>query len=782
MENARFKYDVPQNLPLNKFVYKGYLFKGWYDTHNDATYYDGQQVENLTGVDGMVITLKAIWEICPHNDSSLYSYTANDNVITLNCKCQGYHKTATIKANDTVYDGEEHCATVSYYSETINGLKPTSEWTVSSPSYEGDRLGTDPAPIKAGTYTAKITANNGAVVAQKTYIIDKAQQLPPGKPTYETTRDAGGNITNVNIKYNAIDESNKSKIEYRLVYYSGDMLVDTPWQDSNEIKPTVVFTNYIVMVRFKGDDDHYPSPESHAETTFYYAADILIHVSICDGFSYRLEKQTGGLDIFIDVWEGYYKSHEFNIGVETKKTVSGDTPQVDYITAAQISNMYSEVPVLVDIPASGDGAIYDIYLTIVGAKKFVTVTANIDSGREFEQVTEDDASITNDSAYSVYFEVNNYEGYKDLALSFNDGENTVNLPQNTTIALRDISSNSYWYYKFNSAVSSVPLNQFVEMGELSNKFVVLGATLRYQFVIDFSQCETAYSSAKLETELIASIVDEYKTNNSKIPEFNTRSVAVIADIEQEPKFAINKIDDGQDDLEVNLSVSYALTQNNAISSKWENRKGSLVFTYGINPIDLPNDACIKVIEPNRTTIVLKNSNGDFVVPISNIGVTRLTVVLSSSTFPQGKATYNFEVKLVASQSVSGNSVANGEVMDTKSIVFTVLEDAQPSVSIKQFNDETNLIFKTDDVINILVSMENVSAVTVSLMMKNEQGEYNSTGWTQKTITSDEQDKPLAISLAGQIEGSYCIMVTVKNEAGETILSVPYYFIISNSAV
>jgi len=64
-------------------------------------------------------------------------------------------------------------------------------------------------------------------------------------------------------------------------------------------------------------------------------------------------------------------------------------------------------------------------------------------------------------------------------------------------------------------------------------------------------------------------------------------------------------------------------------------------------------------------------------------------------------------------------------------------------------------------------------------MKNEKGEYNSTGWTQKTISASDENNTLQISLAGQIDGSYCILATVKNEAGETTLSVPYYFVIKN---
>jgi len=775
MSNFIMNYDKADELPLNQYVYKGYLFKGWYDTLNDKTYADGQSVINLTGVDGKVVVLKAIWEICPHNDSSLYSYSASDNVLTLNCKCQGYYNTATVKANNSVYDGNSHGATGTYYEESSNGLYPTATPWTHTIKYEGTSCGdedydSNDAPINAGEYTASITF--GGETAKIDYIIDKAQQSAPGKPTYTTQVDASGNITKVTIFYNSADEANKSKIEYCLAYYSGENLVYI-WQTSNEIVPTVVFTNYVVMVRFKGDDNHYDSPEARANTTFYYDTDVLIHVDICDGFTHRFEKQTGGLDVIIDVWDGYYKSQDFNIIIETKKTV-GTTTLVVTDGGAKINEIYSEKPYISDIPASTtDGAVYDIYVTITGAKKKTSVIAGVEAGEVFGSlVNNDNAQITRESAYSVYFSVTNFSSnYNNLSIAFNKS-----LPQKTSLILVDMTNRTYWYYVMSSATNKISLGEFMKMGVgASEKFNANLENLNLQFIIDFADVESEFNFDSIYTTLSADKTD------AQAASFVDVSPRVRIQLKDKAEFSVAVASDSpQDSLQVKLDVKYAYSESGALSSKWQNRKGALVLT---TTDQLPADVSIEAVEPNRTIVVLRNESNEFIVPISIFGSGSLILNLCSNMFPTEEVTYTFTVKLVASYSISGGAASNGEIMSTfGSLTFKKSASAIPSVKISQTDSPTemeNRVFKTGDVISIKVEMENVEAVTISLMMKNEKGEYNSTGWTQKTISASDENNTLQISLAGQIDGSYCILATVKNEAGETTLSVPYYFVIKN---
>ena len=62
MPDQTFTYDRAQDLPKNAFAKAGYTFAGWSTVKNgDVVYTDGQEVNNLSAVNGDVITLYAKW-------------------------------------------------------------------------------------------------------------------------------------------------------------------------------------------------------------------------------------------------------------------------------------------------------------------------------------------------------------------------------------------------------------------------------------------------------------------------------------------------------------------------------------------------------------------------------------------------------------------------------------------------------------------------------------------------------------------------------------------------
>ena len=62
MQNSRFTYDEPQNLPVNTFTREGKTFKGWARSPGGAVEYtDGESVINLSAMEGATITLYAVW-------------------------------------------------------------------------------------------------------------------------------------------------------------------------------------------------------------------------------------------------------------------------------------------------------------------------------------------------------------------------------------------------------------------------------------------------------------------------------------------------------------------------------------------------------------------------------------------------------------------------------------------------------------------------------------------------------------------------------------------------
>ena len=84
MDGQSMTYDVAANLSANQFTRTGYTFAGW-NTASDGSstsYTDGQEVENLTTVNGDTITLYAQWsevdEETPEDDGSTDGTTTDE--------------------------------------------------------------------------------------------------------------------------------------------------------------------------------------------------------------------------------------------------------------------------------------------------------------------------------------------------------------------------------------------------------------------------------------------------------------------------------------------------------------------------------------------------------------------------------------------------------------------------------------------------------------------------------------------------------------------------------
>ena len=80
ISTQHFVYDTAQNLTTNSFTRDGYTFTGW-NTAADGSgtaYTDGQEVNNLTDVNGGTVNLYAQWEVVDHE----ITLNPGDNVAT----------------------------------------------------------------------------------------------------------------------------------------------------------------------------------------------------------------------------------------------------------------------------------------------------------------------------------------------------------------------------------------------------------------------------------------------------------------------------------------------------------------------------------------------------------------------------------------------------------------------------------------------------------------------------------------------------------------------------
>jgi hypothetical protein len=383
----------------------------------------------------------------------------------------------------------------------------------------------------------------------------------------------------------------------------------------------------------------------------------------------------------------------------------------------------------------------------------------------FSEIDGVEAHVTNDSAFTAYFELFGCKVYENFALTTDKM-----FPTNTSIVLYDRNDDSYWYYNVTSSTQSVLIEQFVLMGEGVTKYKLSSDESRLQFVVDFSKTD----GAQVGCWSVTLSADVKVQSAGFAPEFDTILSPVNVQVYDKPQFSVALSQEQSDNgLEVGLAVDYAYIESNAIASKWQDRKGSLVLT---TLSTLPFDANIKATYGTTTKYILKNNNGDFIVPLGENGRKIVNITLNSEMFPIEYREYAFSVRLYSSLSNASGSPMNGDCMGVE-LVITFVKEVQNTPSIKITDmSSTDRIYKTGDKLRLYIEMQDVLAATPSLMLKGTDNKYANTGWAHPIITSSGE---IDINLAGQKEGSYCVQLAVKDATGVNILIVSYYFIINN---
>jgi hypothetical protein len=144
----------------------------------------------------------------------------------------------------------------------------------------------------------------------------------------------------------------------------------------------------------------------------------------------------------------------------------------------------------------------NITITFTGAKPKPTVETSVAPNENFGTIRNTDTAIANDSAFTAYFEVSNYDPavYKDLTLSFDQA-----LPAGATVILVDKKDGSYWYAQGGS--KAIKLASFKKMGGGDEtRPEASDASLKYQFIVDFS--DAAFTKSSLTFKLTATVIKE----------------------------------------------------------------------------------------------------------------------------------------------------------------------------------------------------------------------------------------------------------------------------------
>ena len=742
MEKLQFNYNNQYTLPLNEYFYVGHIFLRWEDADGN-TYTDGQTVENLTAVDGKTIILYAQWEICTHTNQEHYHYTGVDNVITKECDCLAFKETATLVTLNTVYNEQVQEAKV-IYSNT--------NWNLSIFYEKG---GVSAVPQNAGTYTATITYHG--VTASAIHFIDKATQVAPSKPTYQVEKH--DNIYNT-IVVDKVTVSGKT-FEYTIEWYEGSELKTLEWDESNTFLLNVAYTNYYVYARYAGDDNHYPSDAVRADAVYYFLGLASIKVVCPDSILFTLTQVTtsdssNGIKIDVSASTNYFLTKDFSV---TANTYDESDNLVTEGTIAKVNELSKRVEyLLISIPSKGE-----VIITIDGAKLKATVNTYIEENQVFEDITSTDALISHDSSFTAQFDLHSVEGYTDYAINFNQM-----LPVNTSIILVDAINNIYYYKNLSTEANKIMFSDLTKLFKYDNSSTSTDLdNLKYRVIVDFSKVtSTSLLNSNLNIWLSASKAD---ISDDCLPDFPTaiKEVGVSSISHAFSEFT----DDLTTDMTKGFNISYASTS--ASASKWDNRAPSLIVTPKAS---LPVDARLMVQEGNFTTVYYLNSEGKFIIPLMD-KASSVYITLVSDMFEKEMRELDFSIDLVASNSSFGLTSSNGTVLKhLENVTFIKAEEKDVALSVE--TDKTSYSLNETAVVDInYLNVTNNMSVTLTLMLKDEKGEYSSTGWNM-TLT---EEGIINVPLAGQVAGSYSLTCVIKDESGITLITVPSYFVITNQS-
>lgn len=636
----------------------------------------------------------------------------------------------------------------------------------------------DGLPYHAGAYTASITKPDGnaagAVTASVEYIIAKADQEAPAKPEYKVdTATSKVIIDKLTADPATITDdagnTHKAKAEYCLTYHNASSI---DWKTMPEgattlaINMDTALTNYIVAARYEELEDYNASDITRADAVYFFAGNVTV-IIICDeGINYEFVPSDGddptkdGADLSLTPKAGYYLvGGDYDVTATLKK--HGEDIANPIVPTRTDFGKYSIKGILTNSTLT---------ITIGTARKVPQVKAQVAPRQIFHAITGDSAAISRDSAFTAAFQIgnfdpcytldgNSYGAYTGLKLTFGQ-----EIPKDTTVILLDRRDGTYWYYRADAEVSSVPLTAFQKMGGSGSYSIPLPAKangyidLSYQFIVDFSQSAGGYSKDSLTMTLEA----EVKSGLTNVPEVKPAAAVTMKD----PSFKSDLL--AANGLTNSFTCSFS---TEGVASKWENRASALVLTPNTG---LPPDACIQAKVNGETTYLYKSGNS-FIVPLSLLKTEEKTVTLTlrSALFPPEETSYSFTARWLISPSTAGKAPMAGEQKGEQTVTFTSAKKVVPSLKM----EGSSRLLTSQDTLELEVTKKNLEGYTISaaLLRKSEDGTYLGTGWNQ-TVAAGQQK--LSVSLGGQNPGSFCLMLTVKQENSVTIImEVPYYFVI-----
>ena len=778
-------------LPENKYVNRSYKFMGWSlsPTSKEIAYVDGAQIKKaLTQEVGEVITLYAVWEICDHKDASKFVFAQGANASSMTCTCQcAYVVTATILAptGSLKYNRASHLATI-VYSNDNGGSFTESDIILTNQAgetvyFENLVISYDYTPIlsehvavgvatDAGSYTAN--ASFGGIPISVKFNITQATQPAPEKPTFKIQKEADKDILNVVSPVWDAEQGTGiglagTKVHYKLVHNEANGTSSTDWQLGTTFDQfNASWTLYYVAVYYPGNNNYLDSDEIVSEQKYIFQGNISIIIENDTGIaSTKPLEANGQVALITQSLRDYYLSSGYAaINVSGILTLQG-SPALDmsdsetfarYFTRTIDANGFSYV-----VSAFPEGYSGEIKITFTGAEKRPTVDTYVAPDENFGAIGNTATTVSKDSAFTAYFEVNFYDPavYENLTLWFDQA-----LPAGATVIMVDKTDNSYWYAQGGS--NEIALSSFKKMGGDAGALAVSEPSLKYQFIVDFS--DESFTQSALTFKLTAGKKDTYAPD---LQEY-VGGVTFASVTHSMGTPVVNG---------ANATVEIGYAQGTAHASKWADREVALVLIPDANPATpLPIDVSVKVIQTlgqtTRSTTVTLDDNGRFVVTIDPLA-SKLEIVLQSQMFEE--ATYKFQVKLYAAY--KGSAPTNGILLAdlANDLELMTAPRAQNAAKITIRDDKR--IYSLTDTISGTIDIELAQGYTASVTLLKKHGAdgYVSTGLSQ--VLNDGANTVEISNLDAVQEGDFCLSVVIRDASNTAVLTVPYYLVIQKTA-
>lgn len=816
MKDQTFTYNEEKQLTTNAYINVGYVFVHWIDkatinlpSSEQRIYTDAQKVSGLSNEHGTVITLIAVWDVCQHADELDFTISSTENSITRQCACLGYTETVILTDVTGTYSPDKtYPVKIQRIPDSVNQYAPIL-WDTKTITvvYTGCKWGepeiaftdTISVPQNAGKYVASVTLSGVTLTAKVT--IHKAKQDPPNAPKYTTTQNA--DKTENIIKIEDPKDTTGKVLEYQFSWYRGDELCTStiegkwlPWNSENPPTQTlnILYTNYYVDVRYAESDNYLVSDAVRGNTVILYTGLVIFNISsentLVHREIYSEEKKSEGITVVLTPQPGHYI---YNVEWQTTYEIN-DTPILDLsgekLPTWNVRNQGtpdSDVwSILIDnIQDTGVTKIVTVNIHFTGAKKKATVQTDTVKNQVFNDISnngQNNVTISRDSAYTILFTVENYAHYSDPAIKF-----TPALPAGTTVILVDRADLSYWSYTAPGAVEEIPLSRFTRMGTQAIRYAMVDSdspkNYTLQFIVDFSNCETAPSFTQLTACLLAT--GEIETVPS-LPA--TENSASTVGLTNPPSFSIDK---GEAEEALSQSVKYNFFQITEVGiSRWDGLRGILIVAPQAGTI-LPPDARLEVKIDNGTK-TYHLTDGKFIVALPTRSGTAYLKLLSDM-MPDAGASFTFDVALYTSNTAVGSTPAI-HIPEAGSTTLTYYVDKTENYSIHvEMNGALPQCQRKGDgsiSISALKFKGNIGdlpsnyTVRADIYTKNKDGTYSSTTQTKPVTVSNHQfaDELDLSTFENQMRdnvGSLSLMLRIEivDPNGKPVYYVPMYFIL-----